>query len=84
MLLLFFGGEMSDAKAPAVGPSPVVADLGRRSRKAIKALRKGEGPLLQDAENLLAQLRADKAVAGGAQPVIVIVKERRRRFGMFL
>jgi len=75
---------MSDAKAPAAGPPPVVADLGRRGRKAIKQLCKGEGPLLQDAETLLAQLREDKAIAGGAQPVIVIVKERRRRFGMFL
>ena len=40
---------MSDAKAPAAGTPPVVADLGRRGRKAIKKLRKGEGPLLQDA-----------------------------------
>jgi hypothetical protein len=75
---------MSDAKAPAAGTPPVVADLGRRGRKAIKMLRKGEGPLLLDAESLLAQLREDKAITGGAQPVIVIVKERRRRFGMFL
>jgi hypothetical protein len=75
---------MSETKAPAAGPPPVVADLGRRGRKAIKKLRKGEGPLLQDAENLLAQLREDKTIAGSAQPVIVIVKERCRRLGMFM
>jgi Family of unknown function (DUF6200) len=68
---------MSDVKAPAPGPSPVVADLGRRSRKVIKKLRKGGGPLLDDVENLMAQLRADKAVPEGAQPVIVVVKERQ-------
>jgi hypothetical protein len=75
---------MSDAKAPTAPttvPSPVVADLGRRSRKAIKKLRKGEGPLLEDAQKLVAQLQADRAIDGSAQPVIVIVKERRRRFG---
>ena len=75
---------MSDAKAPTAptaAPSPVVADLGRRSRKAIKKLRKGEGPLLEDAQKLVAQLQADRAIDGSAQPVIVIVKERRRRFG---
>jgi hypothetical protein len=80
---------MSDAKAPtpkapAGGPSPVVADLGPRSRKQIKRLRKGEGPLLEDAQKLVAQLQTDRAITGGAQPVILIVKERRRRFGMFL
>jgi hypothetical protein len=59
----------------------VVADLGRRGRKAIKKLRKGEGPLLEDAEKLVQQLQTDRAIKGRAQPVIVIVKERRRRFG---
>ena len=72
----------SDAKPSAVGPSPIVADLGRRGRKAIKKLRKGEGPLLDDAQKVIEQLRADRTISGGAQPVIVIVKERRR--GMFL
>jgi len=80
---------MSDAKPSAaaskpsaVAPSPIVADLGRRGRKAIKQLRKGQGPLLEDAEKLVEQLRADRTLTGGAQPVIVIVKERRRPFGM--
>ncbi|HET6898973.1 MAG TPA: hypothetical protein VFK70_11515 [Vicinamibacteria bacterium] len=74
---------MSDTKSSPAGPSsPVVADLGSRSRKAIKKLRKGEGPLLEDVEKLVAQLKADRAVAAGAQPVVVIVKERRRS-GMF-
>lgn len=74
---------MSDVKSSPAGPSsPVVADLGARSRKAIKKLRKGEGPLLEDVEKLVAQLKADRAVAQGAQPVVVIVKERRRS-GMF-
>jgi len=84
---------MSDTKTPAGAPqkpaaggppAPIVADLGPRSRKAVKKLRKGEGPLLEDAENLVRQLQADAAVGPGAQPVIVIVKERRRKFGMFL
>jgi hypothetical protein len=78
--LLFREVVMSDAK-PAAGPSPVVADLGRRRRKEIKDLRKGKGALLDDARKLIEQLQADRAIAGGAQPVIVIVKERRRRFG---
>ena len=71
-------------KPPAVGPSPVVADLGRRGRKAVKQLRKGQGPLLEDAEKVIEQLRADGTIKGGAQAVIVIVKERARGYGMFL
>jgi hypothetical protein len=83
---------MSNAKPPAGGPSPsgaaspspIVADLGRRGRKAIKKLRKGQGPLLDDAQKVIEQLRADHTIVDGAQPVIVIVKERRCRSGMFL
>ena len=71
---------MSDAKGPAVGPSsPVVADLGSRRRKDIRKLRRGEGPLLEDAEKLVAQLQADHAIAEDAQAVILVVKERRAR-----
>ena len=71
---------MSDAKGPAVGPSsPVVADLGSRRRKDIRKLRRGGGPLLEDAQKLVAQLQADHAIGEGSQPVIVVVKERRRR-----
>jgi hypothetical protein len=77
---------MSDAKPPAsgpakpgaAGPGPVVADLGSRSRKSIKKLRRGRGPLLEDAQKLIQQLQAEAGVAAGAQPVIVIVKERRK------
>jgi hypothetical protein len=83
MRLLFREVVMSDAKPPAAGASPIVADLGRRGRKAIKQLRKGRGPLLEDAQKVVEQLRADRAITDGAQPVIVIVKERRRRYGMF-
>jgi hypothetical protein len=72
---------MSDTKPPSTGPSPVVADLGQRRRKEIKQLRKGQGPLLDDAQKVVEQLQADHAIAAGAQPVIVIVKERRRRYG---
>jgi len=86
------GSPPSGGSSPAGGsspsgtasPSPIVADLGRRGRKAIKKLRKGQGPLLEDAQKVIEQLRADRAIVDGAQPVIVIVKERRCRSGMFL
>ena len=70
---------MSNTKGPAVPSSPVVADLGSRRRKDIRKLRRGEGPLLEDAQKLVAQLQADKAITEGAQAVILVVKERRRR-----
>jgi hypothetical protein len=71
---------MSEVKPPTV-PGPVVADLGRRRRKEIKELRRGRGPLLDDVRKVVEQLQADRAVVGDAQPVIVIVKERCRRYG---
>jgi hypothetical protein len=81
---------MSDAKA-ASGAKPsgppaaaVVADLGTRSKKAIKKLRKGDGRLLEDVEALVNHLKADRTVADNAQAVIVVVKERRSASRMFL
>ncbi len=61
----------------------VVADLGSRSKKAIKKLREGNGRLLEDVHELVNQLKADHTVADSAQAVIVVVKEKRRRRGFF-
>ena len=77
------------APAPTLGAAgrgqsaTVVVDLGSRSRKAIKKLRQGDGRLLEDAHKLINQLKADHTVADSAQAVIVVVKEKRRRRGLF-
>jgi hypothetical protein len=44
------------APAPAGADETVIADLGSRSAKSIKRLRRGEGRLLEDVDNLMAQL----------------------------
>jgi hypothetical protein len=81
---------MADAKANVakLAPtpdtkSPVVVDLGSRSKKKIKQLRKGEGPLLQDVNTMMTELKADGTITDAAQAVIVVVKPQRRGRRLF-
>ena len=58
---------------------PLVVDLGRKTRKQIKKLRKGTGPLMDDLHELLEKLRSSGWLAAGATPVVMVVKQKPRR-----
>ena len=58
---------------------PIVIDFGKHSRKNIKKIRKGDGGKLMDKlHDATSQLRADGTMLPQAQPVFIIVRERRR------
>jgi hypothetical protein len=59
--------------------NPVVLDLGKRRRKQVKQLRRGEGKLLDDVNGAVEELRTAGTLQAGAQPVIVIVREKKKK-----
>ncbi|EYF00545.1 DUF6200 domain-containing protein [Chondromyces apiculatus] len=61
-------------------PRPTIIDLGKKSRKRVKKLRKGKsGGLLAKVQEVLEQMKEAGAISASAQPVVVIVRERRRK-----
>ncbi len=78
---------MSDA-TPAVRAAdtaaPIVLDFGKHRRKVVKQLRKGSGKLMDEVSSALAELQASGAIGASAQPVIIIVQQKRRKTGGFL
>jgi hypothetical protein len=75
------------ATAPAAstaGDKPmVIIDLGKRSRKQIKRLRKGSGRLVDRVVGTVDQLAADGEVDANHQIVVVVVKQDDGRKGLF-
>lgn len=78
----------SEAKQGATGSTAasseqkyagVMIDLGKQTRKKVKRLRRGEGPLLEEVINSIEGLRSEGKVSASAQPVIVIVERKQRR-----
>jgi uncharacterized protein DUF6200 len=65
--------------AVAAKHAPVVLDLGKRRRKQIRQLRRGSGKLLDDVNSAVEELRTAGTLSADAQPVIVVVRQRRRR-----
>ena len=66
------------SEAAAVSPRTIVADLGKRKRKQVKKLRRGEGKLTQEVQDLVAALRADGDAAEGDTIVVVVEKKQDR------
>jgi hypothetical protein len=54
----------------------IIVDLGRKSSKNVRRLRKGRGPLLDDVEDCVEELREANAISATVQPVVVIVERR--------
>jgi hypothetical protein len=57
-------------------PEPVIIELGERSAKQIKKLRRGRGGIRRTVDGVLGNLRETGQVAKDAQVVIVVVKAR--------
>jgi hypothetical protein len=55
-----------------------VIDLGRQSRKRIRKLRQGEGRLMRDAREAIAQLQADGDIPHSSTTVVLVVREKER------
>jgi hypothetical protein len=53
----------------------VVVDLGKRSKKKVKKLRKGTGPLMDRVVDTVDQLEADGEVEANHQIVVVVVRQ---------
>ena len=61
---------------------PVVVDLGKKKAKAIKALKRGEGKLMDDVAQVVEEVRANlsKELAGKELiPVVIIYQKKQNR-----
>lgn len=71
----------SSTTAAKEAPPPVVIDLGKYKRKRVRRLRKGKGRLMDRALDAVDDLRDAGQIAEDAQPVIVVVRQKRRNKG---
>jgi Family of unknown function (DUF6200) len=73
------GAKRTEAvRSDGTSAGVVVVDLGRHKRKEIKRLRQGTGKLMDDVRDTIAELRANGTISGTAEPVVLIVREKRR------
>lgn len=76
---------MVDATRPAASAdttastAPLIVDLGKHGRKDIKRLREGRGKLITEVTGCIDELKAAGKIAAQAQPVVIIVRQRRRK-----
>jgi Family of unknown function (DUF6200) len=60
-------------------PELVMVELDKRqSRKQIRRLRKGQGKLVGRIEDMVDELTRAGTVKAGAQPVVIVVREKTR------
>ena len=72
----------SVAEALPRNPPPVIVDLGSKSRKAIKKLKRGRGKLMADVDQAVEQVRSrlpDDHKKGQFIPLLVVYKKKRKR-----
>jgi hypothetical protein len=75
----------SNAAAPASSESlsPIVLDLGKHKRKAIKRLQRGQGRLLEEALSSIQEMQRAGTIPSAVQPVILVVRQKSRNQKLF-
>ncbi|HRI62753.1 MAG TPA: hypothetical protein PK156_00900 [Polyangium sp.] len=67
------------AAAPEVR-EPIIIDMGKKKRRQVRKLRKGrECSLMDRIKDAIQEGIAAKAIPANAQPVIVVVKEKKKK-----
>ena len=70
--------ELTKAPDHSTPNAPIVVDIGTKRRKQIKQLREGRGKLMEEIAGVIEELRTAGSIAAGAQPVVVVVKQKNR------
>jgi len=67
--------------------APIVIDLGKKQRKQVKKLCRGEGKLVTIVADCLEELKSAGTIAENSQPIIVVVEKKAKpvlwHFGQF-
>lgn len=61
----------------------VVIDIGKRKRKLVRKLRKGEGRLADEIEHTVGQLKSEGVLDADAQTVVVVVRQKPKNNWMW-
>lgn len=75
----------STQPANTLEPKPddvCIVDIGKHSRKSIRKLRRGEGKLASRAETVVDDLKSQGVIARNANTVVLVVREKARKFGL--
>jgi ribosomal protein L13E len=71
------------ADREATAAAPLIVDLGKHARKDIKRLRGGRGKLLAEITTCIDELKQAGTVAANAQPIVILVREKRRKSALW-
>lgn len=58
--------------------APVVVDLGKEKSKNLRALKNGEGPLMQDVASVLDEVRAKSPELASKELVPIVIVYRKK------
>lgn len=60
---------------------PIVVDLGKEKSKTLRALKNGEGPLMEDIAHVLDEARAKSSELAGKElvPIVIVYRKKPKR-----
>ena len=72
--------EKADGLTPEAS-GPVIVDLGKQPRRRVKRLLRGEGKLMGELRDCMAELRRSDKISSTAEAVIVVVRQKGPKGG---
>jgi hypothetical protein len=63
--------------------TPVIIEFGKKSKKSIRQMGEGRGKLFDEVNAAVTDLKTSGTISATAQPVIVVVKQKLIKKGLF-
>lgn len=79
-------GNEKVVESPAEVVAPIIVSLGKKKKKAIKRLKRGEGSAMDEVLDVVEQVQmnlGEQAAGKVIVPVVVIYRKKQRRFRGF-
>lgn len=72
---------MSTVVPEPAGIAPIVVDLGKKKKKDIRALKRGEGVLIEDVQRVLDEIRAHSSELSTKElvPIVILYRKAAKR-----
>ena len=69
-------GPTTDPSGQTQGTGPMIVDLGKQPRRKVKRLLRGEGKLMVDVRDCIAELRRTEKISASAEAIVIVVRQK--------
>ena len=72
-------GSPTEPSSHTEATGPTIVDLGKQPRRRVKRLLKGEGKLMNEVRDCIAELRRAEKISASAEAIVIVIRQKAQK-----